>query len=186
MNLLKLFFGTKNQRDIKRIMPLVHKVNALEEQYQSLSEEELKQKTVEFKARLAQGETLDAILPEAFATVKNACRRLVGTTCMVCGHELTWNMIPFDVQIVGGIVLHQGKIAEMQTGEGKTLVATFPLYLNALSGQSAHLVTVNDYLARRDAQFMGHLFTYLGLTVGCIQNSMSPAERRAQYACDIT
>ena len=186
MNLLKLLFGTKNQRDIKRIMPLVHRINALEEEYQGLSEEALKQKTVEFKARLAAGETLDDILPEAFAVVKNACRRLVGTTCMVCGHELTWNMIPFDVQIVGGIVLHQGKIAEMQTGEGKTLVATFPLYLNALSGKSAHLVTVNDYLARRDAQFMGHLFTYLGLTVGCIQNSMSPAERREQYACDIT
>ncbi len=186
MNLLKLLFGTKNQRDIKRLMPLVHKINALEEQYQQLSEEALKQKTEEFKARLAQGETLDDILPEAYATVKNACRRLMGTTCMVCGHELTWNMLPFDVQLIGGIVLHQGKIAEMQTGEGKTLVATFPLYLNALSGQSAHLVTVNDYLARRDAQFMGHLFTYLGLTVGCIQNSMSPAERRAQYACDIT
>lgn len=186
MNLLKLLFGTKNQRDIKRLMPLVRKINALEEQYQQLSDEELKQKTVEFKARLAQGETLDDILPEAYATVKNACRRLLNTTCMVCGHELTWNMLPFDVQLIGGIVLHQGKIAEMQTGEGKTLVATFPLYLNALSGEAAHLVTVNDYLARRDAQFMGHLFTYLGLTVGCIQNSMSPAERRAQYACDIT
>ena len=186
MNLLKLLFGTKNQRDIKRLMPLVRKINALEEQYQQLSEEELKQKTPEFKARLAKGETLDDILPEAYAVVKNACRRLLNTTCMVCGHELTWNMLPFDVQLIGGIVLHQGKIAEMQTGEGKTLVATFPLYLNALSGEAAHLVTVNDYLARRDAQFMGHLFTYLGLTVGCIQNTMSPAERRTQYACDIT
>ncbi len=186
MNLLKLLFGTKNQRDIKRLMPLVRKINALEEQYQQLSEEELKQKTPEFKARLAKGETLDDILPEAYAVVKNACRRLLSTTCMVCGHELTWNMLPFDVQLIGGIVLHQGKIAEMQTGEGKTLVATFPLYLNALSGEAAHLVTVNDYLARRDAQFMGHLFTYLGLTVGCIQNTMSPAERRTQYACDIT
>lgn len=186
MNLLKLLFGTKNQRDIKRLMPLVHKINALEEQYQQLPEDALKAKTAEFKARLAQGETLDDLLPEAYATVKNACRRLLGTTCMVCGHELTWNMLPFDVQLVGGIVLHQGKIAEMQTGEGKTLVATFPLYLNALSGGAAHLVTVNDYLARRDAQFMGHLFTYLGLTVGCIQNTMTPAERRAQYACDIT
>lgn len=186
MNLLKLLFGTKNQRDIKRLMPLVRKINALEEQYQQLSEDELKQKTSEFKDRLAKGETLDDILPEAYAVVKNACRRLLNTTCMVCGHELTWNMLPFDVQLIGGIVLHQGKIAEMQTGEGKTLVATFPLYLNALSGEAAHLVTVNDYLARRDAQFMGHLFTYLGLTVGCIQNTMSPAERRAQYACDIT
>ena len=186
MNLLKLIFGTKNQRDIKKLLPLVRKINAIEEQYQALSEEQLKAKTQEFRDRLAKGESLDDILPEAYATVKNACRRLVGTTVEVCGHELTWNMIPFDVQIIGGIVLHQGKIAEMQTGEGKTLVATFPLYLNALSGGATHLVTVNDYLARRDAQFMGHLFTYLGLTVGCIQNSMRPAERRAQYACDIT
>lgn len=186
MNLLKLIFGTKNQRDIRRLMPIVKRVNAIEEDYQKLSEEALKAKTIEFRERYAKGESLDSLLPEAFAVVKNACRRLVGTTCMVCEHELTWNMIPFDVQIVGGIVLHQGKIAEMQTGEGKTLVATFPLYLNALTGQATHLVTVNDYLARRDAQFMGHLFTYLGLTVGCIQNSMAPAERRAQYACDIT
>ena len=186
MNLLKLIFGTKNQRDVKKLLPIVHKVNAIEEQYQSLSEEQLKAKTQEFRDRLAKGETLDDLLPEAYATVKNACRRLVGTTVEVCGHEVTWNMIPFDVQIIGGIVLHQGKIAEMQTGEGKTLVATFPLYLNALSGGATHLVTVNDYLARRDAQFMGHLFKYLGLTVGCIQNSMRPAERREQYACDIT
>ena len=186
MNILKLLFGTKNQRDIRKLMPIVRKVNALEEQYQSLSEEQLKAKTAEFRDRLSKGETTDAILPEAFAVVKNACRRLVGTTCEVCGHTLTWNMIPFDVQIIGGIVLHQGKIAEMQTGEGKTLVATFPLYLNALTGGAAHLVTVNDYLARRDAQFMGHLFNYLGLTVGCIQNTMGPSERREQYGCDIT
>ncbi len=186
MNLLKLIFGTKNQRDIKKLMPIVHKVNAFEEQYQKLSDDELKAKTEEFRGRLKGGETLDDILPEAYAVVKNACRRLMGTQCVVCGHTLEWNMIPFDVQIVGGIVLHQGKIAEMQTGEGKTLVATFPLYLNALSGGAAHLVTVNDYLARRDAQFMGVLFNYLGLTVGCIQNSMPPHERRAQYACDIT
>jgi preprotein translocase subunit SecA len=186
MNLLKLIFGTKNQRDIRRLMPIVKRINALEEEFQQLSEDALKAKTVEFRNRYANGESLDSLLPEAYATVKNACRRLVGTTCIVCDHELTWNMIPFDVQLIGGIVLHQGKIAEMQTGEGKTLVATFPLYLNALTGEAAHLVTVNDYLARRDAQFMGHLFTYLGLSVGCIQNSMSPSERRAQYACDIT
>ena len=186
MNLLKLIFGTKNQRDIKRLMPIVRKVNALEAQYQALTEEQLKAKTPEFRERVAKGESLDSILPEAYAVVKNACRRLVGTTREVCGHVLEWNMIPFDVQIIGGIVLHQGKIAEMQTGEGKTLVATFPLYLNALTGKATHLVTVNDYLARRDAQWMGHLFEYLGLTVGCIQNSMTPAERRAQYACDIT
>lgn len=186
MNLLKLIFGTKNQRDIRRLMPIVRKVNALEEQYQTLTEEQLKAKTSEFRERIAKGESLDSILPEAYAVVKNACRRLVGTTREVCGHVLEWNMIPFDVQIIGGIVLHQGKIAEMQTGEGKTLVATFPLYLNALTGKATHLVTVNDYLARRDAQWMGHLFEYLGLTVGCIQNSMPPAVRREQYACDIT
>ncbi len=186
MNLLKMLFGTKNQRDIRRLMPLVRRINALEEEYQALTEEALKAKTAAFRERFAKGETLDDLLPEAYAVVKNACRRLLGTTVQVCGHELTWNMLPFDVQLIGGIVLHQGKIAEMQTGEGKTLVATFPLYLNALSGGAAHLVTVNDYLARRDAQFMGHLFTYLGLTVGCIQNTMGPAERRAQYACDIT
>ena len=153
MNLLKLIFGTKNQRDIKKLLPLVRKINAIEEQYQALSDDELKAKTQAFRERLAKGETLDDLLPEAYAAVKNACRRLVGTTVEVCGHTLTWNMIPFDVQIIGGIVLHQGKIAEMQTGECKTLVATFPLYLNALYGGAAHLVTVNDYLARRAAQF---------------------------------
>ena len=118
--------------------------------------------------------------------MKNACRRLCGTSHMVNDHELVWDMIPFDVQLMGGIVLHQGKIAEMQTGEGKTLVATLPLYLNALTGKNVHLVTVNDYLARRDAEWMGVVLKYLGLTVGCIQNYMSPAQRREQYACDIT
>ncbi len=186
MNLLKLIFGTKHERDVKRLLPIVRKINAIEESYQGLSDEELRSKTVEFRERLAKGETLDDLLPEAFAVVKNGCRRLMGSEKEVCGHVLTWNMLPFDVQIIGGIVLHQGKIAEMQTGEGKTLVATFPLYLNALSGKATHLVTVNDYLARRDAQWMGHLFNFLGLTVGCIQNTMNPEQRRAQYACDIT
>jgi preprotein translocase subunit SecA len=186
MNLLKVIFGTKNDRDLKRLQPIVARINEIEKTYQSLTEEQLKAKTQEFKDRVAKGESLDAILPEAFATVKNACRRLCGTTREVCGHELTWDMVPFDVQLVGGIVLHQGKIAEMQTGEGKTLVATLPLYLNALSGKNVQLVTVNDYLARRDAQWMGHLYEYLGLTVGCIQNDMSPQERREQYHCDIT
>ena len=118
--------------------------------------------------------------------MKNACRHLVGTSEEVCGHTLEWNMVPFDVQLIGGIVLHQGKISEMQTGEGKTLVATLPLYLNALAGKNVQLVTVNDYLAKRDATWMGHLYKYLGLTVGCIQNSMSSEERRVQYLCDIT
>ncbi len=133
------------------------------------------------------GQALDDLLPEAFATVREACRRLVGTDVAVTGHALVWDMVPYDVQLIGGIVLHQGKIAEMATGEGKTLVATLPLYLNALAGRGAHLVTVNNYLARRDSQWMGHLFTWLGLTVGCIDDTppQSP-ERHAAYRCDIT
>jgi len=186
MNLIKTIFGTKNERDLKRMQPLVEQINEFEKSYQSLTDDQLKGKTVEFKERVAQGESLDDLLCEAFAVVKNACRRLCGTSREVCGHELVWDMVPFDVQLIGGIVLHQGKIAEMQTGEGKTLVATLPLYLNALSGQNVRLVTVNDYLARRDAQWMGHVLEYLGLTVGCIQNNMTPSERREQYACDIT
>ncbi len=186
MNLIKTLFGTKTDRDLKRLKPLIARINELEKSYQSLSEEALKAKTQEFKGRVAAGETLDDILCEAFAVVKNACRRQCGTSREVCGHELSWDMVPFDVQLIGGIVLHQGKIAEMQTGEGKTLSATLPLYLNALSGKNVRLVTVNDYLARRDAQWMGHIYEYLGLTVGCIQNHMSPAERREQYSCDIT
>ena len=186
MNLIHAIFGTKHGRDRKRLLPLVKRINEVELGYQSLSEAALVAKTAEFRDRIAHGATLDDILPEAFAAVKNACRRLCGTKRTVCGHELTWEMVPFDVQLMGGIVLHQGKISEMQTGEGKTLVATLPLYLNALSGQNVHLVTVNDYLAMRDAQWMGAVYEYLGLTVGCIQNTMDPAQRRAQYACDIT
>jgi preprotein translocase subunit SecA len=184
--LLKAIFGTRNEREIKRFKPIVDKINEFERAYQSLSDDQLRAKTHEFKERVSKGASLDSILPEAFATVKNACRRLCGTSREVCDHELTWDMIPFDVQLIGGIALHQGKIAEMQTGEGKTLSATLPLYLNALSGKNVRLVTVNDYLARRDAQWMGHIYEFLGLTVGCIQNSMSPAERRQQYSCDIT
>jgi preprotein translocase subunit SecA len=184
--LLNKIFGSKNERDIKVIRPFVAKINEFELSLQALSEEQLKAKTGEFRERLKQGATLDDLMVEAFAVVKNACRRLQGTKAQVCGHELSWEMVPFDVQLMGGIGLHQGKIAEMATGEGKTLVATLPLYLNALSGENVHLVTVNDYLARRDAQWMGHLLTYLGLTVGCIQNSMGSTERRQQYACDIT
>ena len=186
MNLIKTLFGTKNDRDVKRLQPLVDRINELEKSYQALSDDQLKAKTQEFKNRVAAGETLDGIMCEAFAAVKNACRRLCGTTREVCGHDLVWDMVPFDVQLVGGMVLHQGKIAEMQTGEGKTLVATLPLYLNALSGKNVRLVTVNDYLALRDAQWMGHVYEYLGLTVGCIQNHMSPSQRREQYGCDIT
>ena len=184
--IVKKIFGSKSERDVKRLRPLVAKINALEESYQSLTEEQLKAKTQEFKDRYAKGESLDSMMCEAFAVVKNACRRMVGRTYQVCGHDLVWDMIPFDVQIIGGIVLHQGKIAEMATGEGKTLVATMPLYLNALSGHNCQLVTVNDYLALRDSQWVGRVFEYLGLTVGCIQNSMHSAQRKAQYACDIT
>ncbi len=184
--LLKKIIGTKNQRDVKKMQPLVARINELEGQYQLLAEGQLKAKTQEFKARVAKGETLDDILCEAFAVVKNACRRLDGAKFEVCGHELTWNMVPFDTQLMGGIALHQGKIAEMATGEGKTLVATLPLYLNALTGNNVHLVTVNDYLARRDSQWMGQVFKYLGVTVGCIQNTMNSEERRAEYAKDIT
>ncbi len=186
VRILQMLFGSKRLRDLRAIRPMVERINVLEQEYQSLSDEQLRAKTVEFKARLAKGETIDDLLCEAFAVVKNTCRRLVGTSAEVCGHAMNWDMVPFDTQLMGGIVLHQGKISEMATGEGKTLVATMPLYLNALSGKSVHLITTNDYLARRDSQWMGHVFTYLGLTVGCIQNHMHPAERRAQYACDIT
>ncbi len=188
MNLLKLLFGTKNERELKKLWPIVREINRIEEEYQAknLSDEDFPKMTQAFKERVQKGESLDSILPEAYALVKNACRKLCGTTEEVCGHELTWNMVPFDVQLIGGIVLHQGKISEMQTGEGKTLVATLPLYLNALSGKNVQLVTVNDYLAKRDATWMGHLYKYLGLTVGCIQNTMDSEERREQYRCDIT
>ncbi|MCX7819545.1 MAG: preprotein translocase subunit SecA [Kiritimatiellae bacterium] len=184
--ILKKILGTKNERDLRRIRPLVDRINEIERGYQSLSDEQLRAKTDEFRARLAKGETLDDLLCEAFAAVKNTCRRLCGQTIEVCGHPIRWDMVPFDVQLIGGIVLHQGKIAEMATGEGKTLVATMPAYLNALTGQGVHIVTVNDYLARRDSQWMGAVYRFLGLTVGCIQNAMGPSERRRMYQCDIT
>jgi len=184
--LLKKIMGSKNDRDLKRLWPLVARINEFETQYQSLGEEELKAKTEEFKARLQNGEGTEDILPEAFAVVKNACRRLVGTEYEVSGNMRTWVEVPYDVQLIGGIALHQGRIAEMATGEGKTLVATAPAYLNALTGRGVHVVTVNDYLARRDAEWMGLVFNFLGITVGCIQNSMRPQQRREMYACDIT
>ncbi len=184
--LLKKIFGTKSQRDVRRMLPMVAKINRIEEELQKLSDEELQAKTAEFKQRLADGATVDSLMFEAFAVVKNACRRLCGRTVMVCDQPMTWNMIPFDVQIMGAIALHRGGIAEMATGEGKTLVATMPLYLNALTGRNCQLVTVNDYLARRDSEWMGAIYNFLGLTVGCLQNMMHPDERRAQYACDIT
>jgi preprotein translocase subunit SecA len=179
-------FGTKHDRDIKRLAPLVDAINAHYAELQELSEEDLRRKTEEFRQRLTDGETLDDLLPEAYAVVKEACRRLLGRKWEVCDLEVEWDMVPFDVQLVGAIVLHQGRIAEMATGEGKTLVATMPLYLNALPAKGAHLVTVNDYLARRDAQWMGEVYKYLGLTVGCIQSQMRPEERIPQYHADIT
>ena len=184
--IIKAIFGTKSQRDVKKMKPLVARINALEVEYQKLTDEELQAKTPEFKERLAKGETLDDIMCEAFAVVKNACRRMCGKTFEVCGQEQTWNMVPFDVQLMGGIALHRGSIAEMATGEGKTLVATMPLYLNALTGKNCQLITVNDYLALRDSSWMGVIFNFLGLTVGCLQNMQSPDVRREQYACDIT
>ncbi len=184
--IVKKVFGTKNEREIKKLVPIVQQINEYYEQYQKLSDAELQKKTEEFRERLKAGETLDDLLPEAFAVVKDACRRMVGKKWMVTGHEITWDMIPFDVQLMGGIVLHQGKIAEMATGEGKTLVATLPLYLNALEGKGAHLVTVNDYLAQRDAEWMGEIFKFLGLSVGVILSNMEPSQRRAAYSADIT
>ncbi len=183
---LKIFAGRRSRKFVKKCKPIVKKINALEVQYQSLTDEQLQAKTAEFMTRVKNGESLDAILPEAFAVVKNAARRLCGTKAIVCDHELTWDMVHFDVQLIGGMALHNNQIAEMATGEGKTLVATLPLYLNALTGRNCQLVTVNDYLARRDSEWMGHLYKFLGLTVGCIQNSMSPAERREAYSCNIT
>jgi preprotein translocase subunit SecA len=193
--ILKKILGSKNQREIKRLSPMARQINELDEQFKALSDDELRAKTTTWKNELAaitelpeQWAKLDEILPEAFAVVKNAARRLTERQqeFTVCDQPMTWNMVHFDVQLVGGMVLHRGRIAEMATGEGKTLVATLPLYLNALTGKGAHLVTVNDYLARRDAEWMGQLYSFLGLTVGVIQHDQSPEERRAQYAMDIT
>jgi preprotein translocase subunit SecA len=229
-------FGTRHERERKRIQPLVDDINEHYERLHAVSEEELRAQTAKFRSFLtehtqafeatvaelkaakrvaadaAERDRLDTeligadgrggaegalreatkdalyqLLPEAFATVREACRRLVGTIVLVTGHETEWNMVPYDVQLMGGIELHLGKIAEMATGEGKTLVATLPLYLNALAGKGAHLVTVNSYLARRDAQWMGHVYTYLGLTVGCLDDTEpGTPDRRAAYGCDIT
>ena len=173
MGLLQKMFGTRSQREIKKIQPIVDKILAMEEEYKALSQEQLQGKTAEFKARLAQGETLDDILPEAFAAAREAAWRVLG-------------MRPYPVQLIGGIVLHQGRIAEMKTGEGKTLVAVAPCYLNALAGEGVHVVTVNDYLATRDSQWMGKVHKFMGLSVGLVVPGMSPDERRKAYAADIT
>ena len=173
MNVFSKVFGTRSQREVKRIMPLVEKTESYQSQMQQLTDEQLRDKTREYKKRLAEGETLDDLLPEAFATVREAAKRVLG-------------MEHYRVQIIGGIILHQGRIAEMKTGEGKTLVSTLPAYLNALEGKGVHIVTVNDYLAKRDAEWMGKVHEFLGLTVGVVLNDMKPEERRAAYGCDIT
>lgn len=230
--MLKFFsklFGSKKEQDVAQLLPIVQEINTIYATLQSLTDDELRAKTGEFKAKIANAikdvreqitvyqsqlssetdpqkreelfneieslekqeyeiiqETLDEILPEAFAVVKETCRRLVGQEWDVVGHKMKWDMVPYDVQLMGGIVLHQGKIAEMATGEGKTLVAVAPMYLNALAGRGVHLVTVNDYLARRDSEWMGKIFQFHGMTVGCIVQNQNPFVRREQYNCDIT
>jgi len=172
LNLISKVFGTANSRKINKLLPIVKKINSLEPSMEALSNEELTAKTDEFKKRLAKGETLDDILPEAFAVVRESSKRILGQR-------------HYDVQLMGGIVLHEGSIAEMKTGEGKTLTATLPLYLNALEGKGAHLVTVNEYLASRDAEWMGKLYNFLGLSVATLKNSMDDKERKKAYEADI-
>ena len=173
MSIIEKVFGTHSEKELKRIYPLVDKIEALDSTMAALSDDELRGKTDEFKARLAKGETLDDLLVEAFATVREAAYRVL-------------KMKHYRVQLIGGIVLHQGRIAEMRTGEGKTLVSTLPAYLNALEGKGVHIVTVNDYLAKRDAEWMGQVHEFLGLKVGVILNSSNNDERREAYNCDIT
>ncbi len=195
IGLIKMIFGSRNDRELKKFWPVVRRINEIEAGLQKLSDDELRQKTVDWKARLISIQdrkelavALDEILPEAFAVVKNACRRLTERKAevVVRGRPMVWEMIPFDVQLIGGMALHRGKIAEMATGEGKTLVATMPIYLNALTGRGVHVVTVNDYLAARGSEWMGAIYKFLGLTVGCILHDQSPQVRREQYAGDIT
>jgi len=170
---IKGIFGSQNERELKRMAPVVEAISQLEPQFQALSDTQLQSKTAEFKERLSRGEALDDLLPEAFAAVREASVRVL-------------EMRHFDVQLLGGIVLHEGKIAEMKTGEGKTLAATLPLYLNALPERGVHLVTVNDYLARRDSEWMGGIYKFLGLSVGVVVHGMDDEERKQSYACDIT
>lgn len=175
LNLIKKIFKDPNQKELERLQPIVDEINGLEESIKKLTDSELKDKTTEFRKRLAAGETLDDLLPEAFAVVREAAQR-----------STEEGFRPYDVQLIGGIVLHEGKIAEMKTGEGKTLAATLPVYLNALTGKGVHVITVNDYLARRDSEWMGQIYRFLGLSVGVILNGMTAAERKEAYNCDIT
>ncbi|MEK9746115.1 MAG: preprotein translocase subunit SecA [Pelagibacteraceae bacterium] len=194
MSILSKIFGTKSDREIKKILPLVKKINDFYNSIENYTEKDLQNRTREIKEEISQKiisstdekEVLDSYIIETFAMVKHACRLLVGKEWEVVGQVIKWEMIPYDEQIIGGVVLHQGKIAEMKTGEGKTLVATFPIYLNALTGNGVHVITVNDYLAKRDAQWMGRVFETLGLNVGFIINSMNPSERKISYSSDIT
>ena len=173
MSIFNKIFKSYSEKEVKRVMPIVEKINSLEPQIKELTDEQLKNKTNEFKEQLKQGKTLDDILPEAFAVVREASRRVLG-------------MRHFDVQLIGGIILHQGRIAEMKTGEGKTLVATLPVYLNALTGKGVHVITVNDYLAKRDSEWMGKLYKFMGLSVGLVIAGMNPKEKQKAYNCDIT
>lgn len=173
MKFFKALFGTQNDREIKALQPLVQKINGLESAVAALSDSALQAKTIEFKERISKGETIDSILPEAFAVCREASKRVLG-------------MRHYDVQLIGGVVLHRGTIAEMRTGEGKTLVATLPVYLNALTGKGVHVVSVNDYLVRRDAEWMGRLYKWLGLSVGIIVHDLSDSQRKAAYGADIT
>lgn len=182
---LKKIFGSAHDRLLNRYRKIVEEVNRWDKQFQSLSDAELRNKTNEFKERLQKGETLDQILPEAYAVVKNVCRRLCGTEVHVSGYNQKWDMIPYDVQILGGIAMHHGTIAEMHTGEGKTLTAVMPLYLNALTGKPVHLVTVNDYLAQRDCEWVGTILRWLGVTTGALTNSVQVGQRKEIYACDV-
>ena len=172
MGFFEKIFGTHSQNELKRIYPIADRIEAMDEEMQKLTDDELKHKTKEFKERLANGETLDDILPEAYAVVREAAWRSIG-------------LKHYRVQLIGGIILHQGRIAEMKTGEGKTLVSTLPAYLNALEGKGVHIVSVNDYLANRDADWMGEVHRFLGLSVGGVLNEMDNDERRAAYNCDI-
>ena len=173
MGLLKKLFGTSSEKELRAIKPIVDKIEALDGEYSKLTDEQLRAKTAEFKQRVADGESLDDILPEAFAACREAAWRVLG-------------MKPYRVQLIGGIILHQGRIAEMKTGEGKTLVATLPAYLNALAGEGVHIVTVNDYLAKRDSEWMGKVYRFMGLTVGLVIHDVPPKDRKASYAADIT
>ena len=191
--ILKLFLGDKHEREIKKIRPVVAEINRICVTLNDLTDDQLRERSLALKEKIGsiedqeeQDKVCDEALPEAYALVKDACRRNMDRKIVVCDQPMVWDMIPYDVQLIGAVVLYQGKITEMATGEGKTLVAVMPLYLNALKGRGAHLITVNDYLARRDSEWMGTIFTFLGLSVGCIQHDMDPPERKQVYNCDIT